>query len=343
MRTRSWPGMVTVVMLLALLAALPLLSACSGDEDTTTPAPTKAPTAQPTAAPTATPAPTAAAVEEFDIVLAAATSYMGDRAGNMKASDLHMRIADDDAPYIVSIRSADHYAAGHIPGAVNITFGELTTLPKDEEILIYCYTGQSGSMAAALLGVLGYDVQNLKHGMSSWSTDPDVYISRFNPETAQNDYAVETTANSVTTTYDFPVLENTTSADADVIVEAAVAAVTPKYTTAGDLKLKIAEEEDMTIVSIRSADHYAAGHVPGAINIPFATLMDNLDKIDPDSPVYVYCYTGHSSAQATALLNMLGYDAYSMKFGMCSWTPDTTVNMGACFDASTVQGYAVEK
>ena len=85
------------------------------------------------------------------------------------------------------------------------------------------------------------------------------------------------------------------------------------------------------------------GHIPGAINMGLSGLVDNLDKIDPDAPVYVYCYTGHSAAQGAALLQMLGYDAYSLKFGMCSWSSDTAVNMGKCFDAASVQGYEVEQ
>ena len=107
--------------------------------------------------------------------------------------------------------------------------------------------------------------------------------------------------------------------------------------------MKIAEDEDMTILSVRSAEHYAAGHIPGAINIGLGSLVDNLNKLDPDAPVYVYCYTGHSAAQAAALLQMLGYDAYSVKFGMCSWSSDPAVNAGKCFDASTVQGFATEQ
>ena len=92
----------------------------------------------------------------------------------------------------------------------------------------------------------------------------------------------------------------------------------------------------------RSAADYAAGHIPGAINIGIGSLLDNLDKIDPDAPVYVYCYTGHTAAQEAALLQVLGYEAYSLKFGMCSWSSDPAVNMGKCFDASTVLGYDVE-
>jgi len=334
MRVRLWSSVVIGIVLLALLVAMPLLSACGGGE---APAPAPAPAPEPEPSPAPSPE-----ISEFDIVKDAVAAYLTDRAGNMKAADLHMRIAEDDAPDIVRLGSADHYAIGHIPGAVNIAFGELSTLPTEDEILVYCYTGQTASFAAAMLGVLDYDVQNLLHGMSSWSTDPDVYVKRFDPATNQGDFKVETTANEAGT-YDFPELDNTALTDDDAIIEAAVATVSPKYITNTDLNLKIAEDEDMTILSIRSADHYAVGHIPGAINIGLGDLVDNLDNINPDAPVYVYCYTGHSAAQATALLNMLGYDAYSLKFGMCSWTTDTAVNMSKCFDATGVQGYETEK
>ena len=278
---------------------------------------------------------------EFDVVKDAVADYLTDKAGNMKASDLQMKIAEGDAPYIVSLRSAEDYAAGHIPGAVNMKFSDLSTLPKDKEILVYCYTGQSASFAAAVLGVQGYDVTNLLHGMSSWSTDPAVYKKRFDPAKSQGKYETEKTPNTGGS-FALPKLDNTTSNDADEIIKAAAASVSPKYIAAKDLNMKIAENEDMTIISVRSADHYAAGHIPGAINISLKALVNNLDNIDPDAPVYVYCYTGHSAAQAASLLQMLGYEAYSLKFGMCSWTSDTAVNVGKCFDASTAQDYEVE-
>ena len=142
---------------------------------------------------------------------------------------------------------------------------------------------------------------------------------------------------------DLPEIDNTTSNNADEVIKAAALTVSPKYITASDLNMKIAEGEDMTILSVRSAEHYAAGHIPGAINIGLGSLADNLDKLTPDAPVYVYCYTGHSAAQAASLLQMLGYDAYSLKFGMCGWSADPAVNAGKCFDASSVQGYEVEK
>jgi len=339
MRRRLWPGLVSTIILMALLVALPLLSACGGAEAPAPTTPTPAPTT-PAPAPT-TPAP-APAKAEFAVVKDAVAAYLTHKAGNIKASDLHMKIAEGEAPYIVSLRKAEDYAKGHIPAAVNIKFGELTTLPKDKDIVVYCYTGQSASFAAAVLGVLDYDVQNLLHGMSSWSTDPNVYVTRFDPATHQGDYKVETTPNEGGN-YSLPQLDNTASDDPDEMILAAAKTVSPKYITAADLNMKIAEGEEMTIVSVRKPEHYAAGHIPGAINIGLTSLADNLNKINPDAPVYVYCYTGHSAAQAAALLQMLGYDAYSLKFGMCSWSGDEAVNAGKCFKAASAQGYEVEK
>jgi rhodanese-related sulfurtransferase len=280
---------------------------------------------------------------EFDVVKNEVSTYISDRAGNTKASNLQMAIVEGDAPYIVSVRSSEDYSKGHIPGAINMSFSEITNLPKDQEILVYCYTGQSASFAAAVLGVMDYEVQNLLHGMSAWSSDPDVYVKRFSPESHQKNYQIETVKNDITGNYDYPTLDNTDSSDAEEILKAAVATVSPAYITADDLNMKIAEEKDMTIVSVRSSDDYAVGHIPGAINIGLDKLVDNLDKIDPENPVYVYCYTGQSSAQATALLKMLGYDAYSLKFGMCAWTEDSTYNVDKCFDAVDAQDYDIEK
>jgi rhodanese-related sulfurtransferase len=333
MRLKLWTSLSTLLILISLLLAIPLLSSCGGEEPVPEPAPTEAPV------PAGEEVVEAA---EFDAVKTAVAAYLGNIAPNIKASDLKIAIAEGDAPYIVSLRKAEDYAKGHIPGAVNMGFGDLTTLSKDKEILVYCYTGQSASFAAAMLGTLGYDVTNLLHGMSSWSNDPAVYVSRFDPAKSQGDFKTETTA-ATPGSYEMPVLENTASNMADDIVLAAAKTVSPKYITATDLNMKIAEGEDMTIISCRSADDYTKGHVPGAINIGLGALADNLDKINPDAPVYSYCYTGHSASQATSLLQMLGYDAYSLKFGMCGWSSDPAINAGKCFNPDSVQGYGTEK
>jgi rhodanese-related sulfurtransferase len=328
MRGTSWARAAKLLGIALVLLALPVLGACGGGEG---------------AKPTATPAPQ---VNEFDVVQDAVADYLADMVAkkngtNLAAADLYALLNDGDDsndPYIVSLRSAADYAKGHIPGAVNIAFGELTTLPKSEDILAYCYTGQTASMATAILGTLGYDVQNLLHGMSSWTTDANIYVSRFDAATAQSDYDVETTANDATGTYDYPDIDNTAASGDAAILEAAAKSVSPKYITNSELYGFINDGDDDTtpfIIDLRASADYDAGHVPGAVNMGIGSLADNLDKLPTDKTIVAYCYTGHTAGQATAVLNMLGYDAKSLKFGFCSWSSTAT----KCFDASTVTGY----
>lgn len=99
-------------------------------------------------------------------------------------------------------------------------------------------------------------------------------------------------------------------------------------------------ENDFVVVSVRSAEHYAIGHVPGAINIPWKTVGSDDSLALLGEPIagavyLVYCYTGHTGGIATALLNMLGYKATNMKFGIMSWTKDAAVRAIAPFSEDT--------
>lgn len=66
-----------------------------------------------------------------------------------------------------------------------------------------------------------------------------------------------------------------------------------------------------------------------------------LAKIPTDRQVVVYCYTGQASAQVAMALRALGYDAYSMQFGMQMWSADPEIAVNR-FDASKVPGYPTE-
>jgi len=85
---------------------------------------------------------------------------------------------------------------------------------------------------------------------------------------------------------------------------------------------------DPFILSIRAADQYAKGHIPGAININFRTVFtdENLSLLpDDDRLIIVVCYTGHTASQMAAMLNVNGFNATALKFGMTSWTNNETV------------------
>ncbi|RME80636.1 MAG: rhodanese-like domain-containing protein [Caldilineae bacterium] len=104
-------------------------------------------------------------------------------------------------------------------------------------------------------------------------------------------------------------------------------------------------DNDPFILSVRAPEHYQLGHVPGAINIPWRTIAqpENLAKLPPDRPIVVYCYTGHTGQVATTILNLLGYDAVNLKFGIMGWTLDDNVlAQKPRFDPADVAGYPTE-
>ena len=62
------------------------------------------------------------------------------------------------------------------------------------------------------------------------------------------------------------------------------------------------------VVDVRTADEFAAGHVPGAVNIPFDELPRRHAEVGPPSaPVLLYCRSGRRSSIATATLREKGF------------------------------------
>jgi rhodanese-related sulfurtransferase len=270
-----------------------------------------------------------------DSLQAQAEAYFSGGPRTLEAAVLFENLNDGDPendPYIISLRAAEDYAKGHIPGAVNMsvkelfTLDNLATIPPDGDVVVVCYTGQTAGQATAALNMLGYEAYSLLHGMSSWTSDPEVYVKRFDPEKHTNDYIIDTETHAPDGPYALP---------PPLAVDVAGAA--DAYFSGGPRTLEAAvlfenlndgdPENDPYIISLRAAEDYAKGHIPGAVNMSVKELftLDNLATIPPDGDVVVVCYTGQTAGQATAALNMLGYEAYSLLYGMSSWTSDPEV------------------
>jgi len=82
-----------------------------------------------------------------------------------------------------------------------------------------------------------------------------------------------------------------------------------KVVPAADVKAMIDKKESLILLDVRDAGEYAAGHLPGAMNISRGTLEFNVfSKIaDQNAKIYVYCKTKARSTLATKTLNDLGY------------------------------------
>lgn len=72
--------------------------------------------------------------------------------------------------YVMDIRKPEDFDAGHIEGAMNIPWAEvgecLDDLPRDEKIIVACYSGQTAGQTVSLLKILGFNACSLKGGMS---------------------------------------------------------------------------------------------------------------------------------------------------------------------------------
>jgi rhodanese-related sulfurtransferase len=296
---------------------------------------------------------------DFGVVQRSADAYLSSTSPVISAEALYELLNDgdeDNDPFVVSVRGADHYALGHIPGAVNIPWRtiaqpeSLAQLPTDKQIVVYCYTGHTGQVAQAVLGTLGYDAVNLKFGIIGWTKNDEVLgTTRFGPTTDQRDYPLETEVNEATESYDYPALETGMEEVEEIIAAAANAWLADAKPTISaealfDLLNDGDEDNDPFILSVRGAEHYALGHIGGAVNIPWRSVAQpgNLAKLPTDKQIVVYCYTGHTGQVATTVLSMLGYDAVNLKYGMMGWTEDDEVLATGRFDPATQPDYAFE-
>ena len=75
--------------------------------------------------------------------------------------------------FLLDVRSADEFSAGHIPGAINISVDALRErlgeLPQRRKIATYCKVGQRGYLAMRILLQNGFDAANLSGGFTTWN------------------------------------------------------------------------------------------------------------------------------------------------------------------------------
>jgi glyoxylase-like metal-dependent hydrolase (beta-lactamase superfamily II)/rhodanese-related sulfurtransferase len=77
--------------------------------------------------------------------------------------------------------------------------------------------------------------------------------------------------------------------------------------SAGELKRRMSEGHDLTIVDVRSNKEFESGHIEGAINIPFADLRTKADELSPNIPIVVICSSGQRSSLGASLLKQKGF------------------------------------
>lgn len=75
-----------------------------------------------------------------------------------------------------------------------------------------------------------------------------------------------------------------------------------------------------TLIDVRSAEDYAAGHVPGAVNVPLDDVLADPARSYGDGPVHVVCQSGKRSMKAATAMNEAGIPAVSVAGGTSAWS-----------------------
>ena len=79
--------------------------------------------------------------------------------------------------------------------------------------------------------------------------------------------------------------------------------------------------EACLVVDVRRPDEFAAGHIPGAINVPNEEIRDEAPEALPDRErlLLIYCRNGNRSKQAAGKLADLGYTNVCEFGGVNTW------------------------
>jgi hydroxyacylglutathione hydrolase len=204
---------------------------------------------------------------------------MDKHAGNPECTrstfaELERAISENDT--IVDTRSAEKFAAGHIPGTLNIPLGKsflnwLGALVDADRKLYLIAESDTEESIAPVLGDL------CKIGMMN-------VAGYFGGDVVQ-DWKSRRGA-----------IEKVRQID-----------VTGLHLANGG--------NDAQVIDVRSPDEWSHGHIVGAQHIPLASLPDRIAEIDATRPVVLQCRGGGRSAIATSLLLSRGISNVSNLLG----------------------------
>ncbi|NEQ55164.1 MAG: sulfurtransferase [Leptolyngbya sp. SIO3F4] len=98
---------------------------------------------------------------------------MAETSAQISQQELITQIESGTAPFILDVRTAEEYEAGHIPGAINIHFREiderLDEIPQNGPIVVYCERGVRANVAETTLREAGVvSVLHLEGDIALW-------------------------------------------------------------------------------------------------------------------------------------------------------------------------------
>jgi 3-mercaptopyruvate sulfurtransferase SseA len=238
---------------------------------------------------------------------------------------------------IVDVRAAEPYAAGHIPGAINlpITLGsglfdqggegssatDLKPISEIADIL-----GAAGVGERTRIIVYGQNIDMLA-GRMFWMLE---YIGATDVRMLDGGYDKWTADGRSTST----------SADALPATTFTPDLVQSRMALKGDVYVHYADTRTYAIVDSRNATDFAAKHIPNAINLLVGDFV-NADQtvrshdelkalldakgITQGKAVITHCYVGYRSAQHYFVFRLMGFDVSNYDGSWVEWVADPTM------------------
>lgn len=232
--------------------------------------------------------------------------------------------ANLDSDYILVALPA---SSGTLAGQRRIAYATLegiqdfTKLPKNKKILISCGSGQTSAISTAVMKLLGYDAYSVEGGWGG------AYLEGGNHAPSYRNYAESKTPNIILNTTgggNSPIsstgVHNNVQAKVEVYYD-----TLPYGISAADALAKVGGN-DALFIDVRSESEYNAGHIAGAVNLPFGTaISDHIGKIHAQSAgktVIVYSGDGQISFLVAPLLKFLDIDAKILGGGWANIAKD---------------------
>jgi hydroxyacylglutathione hydrolase len=106
--------------------------------------------------------------------------------------------------------------------------------------------------------------------------------------------------------------------DAGAVKSAGLRTESYRSAMPGELRQGI-DDGEVTLVDVRAATEFHAGHIAGAEHRFLGTLLRNAESLSQDKPVVVHCLAGGRSAIAASILQRAGLDVVNMRGGFQAW------------------------
>ena len=201
-------------------------------------------------------------------------------------------------------RFVEEFAAGHIPGSLNIPRGLMEfkiggkVADKAAPLVVYCKSGGRGSLTSAAIQRMGYaNVVNLDGGWKAWVAAKG---------------AVERSKTVALASGGGPMTKKDLVAEAEARIKSvSVEEARAMWDKGGHYFIDCREEKE-----------YRTGHVPGALHVPRGWLEFKVAALvpEPTAGVVVYCRSGDRSGLGVLALRRMGYvNAVNLDGGWRAW------------------------